>query len=93
MRVVWTAVALMLITGCAAHYTERTADDPYGLLIGIWHGFVFPYALVANVVSWVVSLVGFSLMESIQIIGRPNTGVWYYIGFALGLVPYGSGSR
>lgn len=82
-------LAGLCLTGCASHYTGL--QDPYGFFSGIWHGIVFPFALLTNIVSWIVSLFGFSLFESIEIIGRPNTGLGYYIGFALGLGTYSQG--
>lgn len=77
--------ASLLLAGCAAHYTAESVADPYGFFSGIWHGLVFPFALLANLISWLASLIGISFLDSIQIIGRPNTGFWYYTGFVLGL--------
>jgi len=43
--------------------------------------------------SWLLSLVGIEFLSSIQIIGRPNTGFFfYYIGFILGLGANGGGA-
>jgi hypothetical protein len=78
-------VALLSLAGCAHHYIDVADDDPYGFFSGIWHGIVFPFSLVANVISWLVSLFGFQLWQSIEIIGRPNTGFFYYVGFFFGL--------
>ena len=92
----WTppvAVALAL-TGCAAHYAPSTVGDPYGFFSGIWHGFALPWAILANLISWALGLVDIRVFESIQIIGRPNTGVfWYYVGFVVGLATYSGGGR
>ena len=57
--------------------------------------FIFPYALIANIISWFLSLFGVEFLSDIQIIGRPNTGFFfYYIGFLLGLSAYGgAGAR
>jgi len=78
-----------MLNACATHYSAGHQSDPYGFFSGIWHGFVFPYALIANVISWALSLFGFDFMSSIQIIGRPNTGFFfYYIGFVFGLSAY-----
>lgn len=85
-----TGLLLLAMTGCAAHYTPDAYADPYGLFSGIWHGFVSPFALAACVVSWLCSLLGVSFLDSIAIIGRPNTGLWYYAGFFLGICLYGS---
>jgi hypothetical protein len=85
-----TQIALLagtvILTGCAAHFTPETIADPYGFFWGIWHGLIFPFSLFANLISWALSLVGISFLQSIEIIGRPNTGLWYYVGFALGLL-------
>jgi hypothetical protein len=84
---------LLLLAGCASHYALDARDDPYGFFSGIWHGIVFPYAVIANIVSWLLSLLGISFLSSIEIIGRPNTGFFfYYIGFLLGISVYGSGA-
>ncbi len=85
--------ALLVLAGCARHYTAEAANDPYGFFSGIWHGLIFPYALLANLVSWLLSLVGVDFLSSVQIIGRPNTGfLFYYLGFFLGLCTYASGA-
>jgi len=86
-------ITLLLLSGCANHYTPEAYSDPYGFFSGIWHGFIFPYALFANIISWFLSLFGIEFLADIQIIGRPNTGFFfYYIGFLLGLSVYGGAS-
>lgn len=75
-------LALML-SGCAAHYETQT--DPYGFFSGVWHGLIILFSLLANLASWLLGLVGISFLESVQIVGRPNTGFGYYAGFVLGL--------
>ena len=96
MRLIYTTCTVLplsaLVTGCAAHYSSDAASDPYGFFSGVWHGLIFVFALIANVISWVCSLMGISLFESIEIIGRPNTGFWYYVGFAIGLMSAGGGA-
>jgi len=85
MKKLFIVVALLSLAGCAHHYSVDAANDPYGFFSGIWHGIVFPFALMANLLSWAASLLGGSIFHSIEIIGRPNTGLFYYIGFTLGL--------
>ncbi|NVO05678.1 MAG: hypothetical protein HXX19_06935, partial [Rhodoferax sp.] len=86
----WTVLPLLLlVTGCAAHYTSDAVQDPYGFFSGLWHGLIFFFALFATVISWVCSLFGISFLDSIELIGRPNTGIWYYVGFAMGLMSAG----
>jgi hypothetical protein len=87
-------VMVLVISGCAHHYTESTYDDPYGFFSGVWHGVIFPLTLMVNFVSWLLSLIGVNFLHDIEIIGRPNTGFAYYIGFVLGVISTGgSGAR
>lgn len=83
----------LALAGCARHYTPQAFAEPYGFWWGVWHGFIFPYALSTNLVSWLLSLVGVDWFDAIEIVGRPNIGTLYYVGFVLGLVPYGGGAR
>lgn len=83
---------IFIVTGCASHYSPDSIDDPYGFFSGIWHGFVFPLSLAANIISWFLSLFDIFVFQDIQIIGRPNTGFFYYVGFILGLSGSGGGA-
>jgi hypothetical protein len=65
------------LTGCAHHYTPAVVQDPYGFFSGIWHGLLFPF-----------SLIGCMFIDSVFIIGQPNTGWPYYLGFVCGLCAY-----
>jgi len=75
-------VVLCGLTGCAHHYSPEVFQDPYGFFSGIWHGILFPF-----------SLIGCMFIDSVFIIGQPNTGWPYYLGFVLGLYAYGSGAN
>lgn len=73
----------MVLAGCAQHYTPEASADPYGFFSGIWHGIIFPF-----------SLIGYFIFKDVFIIGEPNTGLWYYVGFVLGILSLGgSGAR
>ncbi len=85
------ALMVVVMAGCATHYAANVVTDPYGLFFGIWHGFISPWALALNIISWVAGIFGFSILESVQIVGRPNTGVFYYVGFVFGLLVYAGG--
>lgn len=90
VRVLVAFGAMLTLVGCARHYPSEAVSDPYGFFSGIWHGVVFPYAVVTNIVSWILSLFDIDILQSIQIIGRPNTGfLFYYVGFWMGLSTYG----
>lgn len=91
MRLLLATLACLAIAGCASHYTPESVADPYGFFSGIWHGIVFPWALLANVLSWVLGLLGLNFLDGVQLVGRPNTGFFfYYIGFIFGLSIYAS---
>ena len=91
------AIALLVsvgLAGCARHYTPQSIADPYGLFSGIWHGLVFPYALLANILSWLLSIFGIEFLSDVKIVGRPNAGVlFYYVGFVMGVSTYGGGAQ
>lgn len=85
-------IVCSLLSGCAHHFAPENFPDPYGFFSGIWHGFIFPLTLSVNLLSWLLSLFGIDFLSDIQIIGRPNTGVFfYYIGFVFGLSACGGG--
>lgn len=88
------AVLALALSGCAQHYTGTTYSDPYGFFSGLLHGFVFPFALITNIISWVLSIIGISVFNDIQFVGRPNTGfLFYYVGYFFGLSAWsGSGA-
>lgn len=75
---------LLLVSGCARHYAGADANDPYGFFSGIWHGIVAPLTIAVNILSWFLSLFSISFLQDIQIIGRPNTGFFYWVGFVMG---------
>ena len=79
----------MLLGGCATHYSGEVNRDPYGFFFGAWHGFILPYSLVGSFLSWLLSLLGIELLANVQLVGQPNSGFFYYFGFALGLISYG----
>ncbi len=86
LKYVFAVAVIAALSGCARHFSGDAVADPYGLFSGIWHGMIFPITFLVNLVSWLLSLFGASFLSDIQIIGRPNTGLFfYYIGFAVGL--------
>jgi hypothetical protein len=88
-------IPLLLLSGCATHYAIETYSDPYGFFSGFWHGLIFPYSALASIASWFLALFGIDFLADVQIIGRPNTGFFfYYMGFFFGFSSYaGAGLR
>ena len=69
---------LLALSACAHHYTAESIIDPYGFFSGIWHGIVCP-----------ISILGYFFVDGVYIIGEPNTGFFYYLGFVMGLFGLG----
>jgi len=81
---VLTALALtMLLSACARQVdagVSEAAGTP-GFWMGLWHGFVFPFAWIGSLFS-----------DDIAIYAVPNSGGWYDFGFFLGITVLGGGS-
>ena len=84
---------LMLITGCAAQYQGVSYNDPYGFFGGLLHGLVAPIALLLKVFDWVTNIIGVDVLGDIYAIGKPNTGLTYWLGFILGLGFWSGGGQ
>lgn len=77
-------LATVSLAGCArqAAGTVSHAPDTPGLLLGIWHGFIFPAA-------WLLSL----FVPDVAVYAVPNNGGWYDFGYFVGIVILGVGAR
>ena len=85
-RILLAGFLMSALAGCAAHYTPETISDPYGFLSGLWHGAIATLTITVNIISWLLSLVGIEFLRDIQIIGRPNSGLFYHLGFIIGFL-------
>jgi hypothetical protein len=65
-------VVVVAASGCA-HQPKPVLDDAPGFLLGLWHGWIAPWSLIA------------SLVTDVRVYAFPNTGVWYDAGFLLGV--------
>jgi hypothetical protein len=74
---------VLLLAACArqAADTVSHAPDTPGFLLGLWHGFIFPWA-------WIGSLFD----PRIAVYAVPNDGGWYDFGFFVGITVLGGGS-
>jgi hypothetical protein len=79
-------ITLLCLSGCATHFSPDRISDPYGFFFGLWHGAIAVFTITINIVSWLIEMIGIDILKNIQIIGRPNTGFWYYAGFAVGFI-------
>lgn len=72
------------LAGCATHNAQDVIQSPYGFFSGLWHGAIATLTITVNITSWLFSLFGIDFLKDVQIIGRPNTGFFYYLGFFFG---------
>jgi len=82
-RIVTACMIVLLVSACASQIDEgvmREGGSP-GFLLGLWHGFVFPFA-------WIGSLFD----PDIAVYAVPNNGGWYDFGFFIGVTVLGGGS-
>ena len=84
---------LLVITGCAAQYQGISYNDQYGFFGGLLHGLVAPIALLLKLFDWVTNIIGVNLMSEVYVVGKPNTGLTYWIGFILGLSLWSGSSQ
>ncbi len=74
--------APLLLAACATQTAAAVAPAAPGFLLGLWHGFIFPFA-------WALSL----FMPDVSIYAVPNNGGWYDFGYFIGIVFLGVGAR
>lgn len=64
---------LLLLTACTAG--SRTYDDPAGFFLGVWHGWIAPFVLIASI-----------FIEDLMIYETHNIGFWYNLGFYMAII-------
>jgi hypothetical protein len=71
---------VVLVAACATQPAGAQMDAP-GFLLGLVHGLIAPFSLVA------------SLFRDVRIYAFPNSGILYDLGFLIGLTAWGGGTR
>jgi hypothetical protein len=73
----------LLLAACAQAAPETVSHvrGTPGFLLGLWHGFIFPW-------DWIGSLFD----PQIAVYAVPNSGGWYDFGYFLGITLLGGGS-
>ena len=76
------AALVLALSACAHQVTGTVQADAPGFLLGLWHGFIFPVAAIGSffVPGWAVYAV-------------PNNGLWYNLGYFIGVVFLGVGAN
>ena len=73
---------LMMLSACTAAQNPATVNnDAPGFLLGIWHGFIFPFSFVASLFT-----------PTIDVYAVPNNGNLYNLGYFIGIVVLGVGA-
>jgi len=75
---------MLLLAACAKQVPEAvsTAPETPGFLLGVLHGFIFPFAWIGSLFS-----------PDIAVYAVPNNGGWYDFGFFVGVCVLGGGSH
>ena len=83
-RILMIVVFSFLLAGCAKALTTTSGVEPYGFFSGFLHGILFPLEIAALIISFVSFAFNIPVLTDAALIGYPNTGVSYYIGFSIG---------
>ena len=75
-------VLLMLSACTAAQNPAVVQADAPGFLLGVWHGFIFPFSFVASLFT-----------PTIDVYAVPNNGNLYNLGYFIGIVVLGVGAN
>ena len=73
--------ATLLLAACTA--TQQVAapgTEAPGIVMGFWHGFIAPVAFIISIFA-----------DNVRIYAFPNSGLWYDLGFMLGIGGFSSG--
>ena len=76
------AIPIILLTACAVQSGPVVQPGAPGFWLGVWHGFVFPFAFIGSIFK-----------PDIAVYAVPNNGAWYNFGYFVGIVFLGVGAR
>ena len=76
------AIPVILLTACAVQSGPVVQSGAPGFWLGVWHGFVFPFAFIGSIFK-----------PDIAVYAVPNNGAWYNFGYIVGIVFLGVGAR
>ncbi|MBC8231809.1 hypothetical protein H8E77_19850 [bacterium] len=77
-----TTIIILTLMSCAAGPGSKyTPEKQAGFWVGLWHGII---ALITLIISF--------FSDNVRIYEINNTGVWYDVGFFLGIIIIAGGS-
>ncbi len=68
-------ILIFVFSSCAepVPIEECVDDDPYGILGGLWHGFIAPFSFILSI-----------FMDDVAMYAVNNNGFLYDLGFVIG---------
>ncbi len=78
MRLSMLLVCGLVLASCATQPIPAQIDLP-GFWMGLWHGFISLFSLIA------------SIFTDVRVYAYPNNGGWYDFGFMLGILVWAGG--
>ena len=82
LRLLAVAAAALALTACAVQTNAVTQAGSPGFWLGVWHGFIFPFAFIISLFK-----------PDVAVYAVPNNGTWYDFGYFVGIVFLGVGAR
>ena len=82
VRVAALLLCTLALTACAAQSGQVVQPGAPGFWLGVWHGFIFPFAFIVSLFN-----------NEIAVYAVPNNGTWYNFGYFVGVVFLGVGAR
>jgi hypothetical protein len=73
------AIGLLLVLSACATQPNHQLGNPQGFLLGLLHGFIVVFSLIA------------SFFTDVRVYTYPNTGIYYDCGFVLGVALFFGG--
>ena len=70
------------------HYANASFEDPYGFVSGFLHGLFILIELLIIIFSNILTELNIDLLQDLRLIGWPNTGFGYGLGYLFGLVTF-----
>jgi hypothetical protein len=82
-RALLLIIPLAVLAGCAVQSSGQVVQDGApGFWLGVWHGFIFPFAFIIGLFK-----------PDVAVYAVPNNGTWYDFGYFVGIVFLGVGAR
>ena len=79
-RTTIVCVTLLLAACTATQQAATPGTEAPGIVLGFWHGLIAPVAFIVSIFA-----------DNLRIYAFPNSGLWYDLGFMLGIGGFSGG--